>query len=80
MQRGTEREARERKTKKDEDRKQLATDVIHSCLLPTGNPLMPIASLQRHNLHPGMSMQGCFACVKNFKGDFCRALAATRNE
>ena len=60
MQRGTEREARERRTKKDEDRKQLATDVIHSRLLPTGNPLMPIASLQRHNLHPGMSMQGCF--------------------
>ena len=36
MQRGTEREARERKTKKDKDRKQLATDVIHSHLLPTG--------------------------------------------
>ena len=36
MQEGTEREARERRTKKDKDRQQLATDVIHSCLLPTG--------------------------------------------
>ena len=57
MQKGTEREARERRTKKDKDRQQLATDVIHRCLL--GNPLMPIASLQRHNFHPGI-VRRCF--------------------
>ena len=57
MQTGTEREARERKTKENIWQQILYIAVCY----PLGNPLMPIASLQRHNLHPGMSIQGCFA-------------------